>query len=194
MTEKVKELISALIDEELSEIELHRLLRQYGDDLSIRDTVISFQQIRAVTQGKYHLTTRQHVELHRRICEAIEAEPDNVMQEVATKRWRRPATGFAIAASVFVAVFIGINAAQQAIPAGEKIAGTKPAQTLDAQSTASSLMDHPEWELRELDEEKQKRLIEYLNRHDRTRMNSYARTVNYQRSGKNTSQNTGSKN
>lgn len=193
MTEKVKESISALIDEELSEIELHRLLRQYDHDHSVRDTIISFQQIRTVIQGKYRLSIRRQVELHSRICEAIEAEPDSTVKEVQPKRWRRPATGFAIAASVVVAVFIGINTERQLSPVGEEIAETQPVQAIDM-STTAALTNNPDLELRELDEEKQKRLIQYLNRHDRTRMNSYTRSVNYQRPGNNTSRSTSDKN
>ena len=128
MTEKIKESISALVDEEISEIEVHRLLRQYSDDDDLRTTFVSYQQIRAVIKQENHLSHAQHVDLHSNILAAIELEempelsselakaPRSVRASASKKtiikfpeRMKIPAAGMAVAASMVVAVFVGFN-------------------------------------------------------------------------------------
>lgn len=132
MTEKVKESISALVDEEISEIEVHRLLRQYSDDDELRTTFVSYQQIRAIIKQENYLSHAQHVVLHSNILAAIELEEAPVLSsEMASasasasrsvqnrasrktlmmfpERMKLPAAGFAVAASMVVAVFVGFN-------------------------------------------------------------------------------------
>ena len=119
MTEKVKESISALVDEEISEIEVHRLLRQYSDDDELRTTFVSYQQIRAIIKQENYLSHAQHVVLHSNILAAIELEEAPVLssemasasasRSVFFERMKLPAAGFAVAASMVVAVFVGFN-------------------------------------------------------------------------------------
>ena len=119
MTEKVKESISALVDEEISEIEVHRLLRQYSDDDELRTTFVSYQQIRAIIKQENYLSHAQHVVLHSNILAAIELEEAPVLssemasasasRSVFSERMKLPAAGFAVAASMVVAVFVGFN-------------------------------------------------------------------------------------
>ncbi len=196
MTEKSKESVSALLDEEISEIELHRLLREYTDNQSIRESLISYQQIRAVVNGEHRLTTRQHLELHQRITSAVDDEEGTSVAPVDTKtpgQWHKPAAGFAVAASLFVAVIVGVNTPQQ-IADSQSATGettnsvtdtrilTDSEQNLARESYVTS-PDERQLQLRELDEEKQRRLREYLNQHDRmTRMNPRdTQTVIYDR-------------
>ena len=130
MTEKVKESISALVDEEISEIEVHRLLRQYADDDDLRTTFVSYQQIRAVIKQENHLSHAQHVDLHSNILAAIELEDVPELSSQMTgasesqstqkgagrktvimfpERMKMPAAAMAVAASMVVAVFVGFN-------------------------------------------------------------------------------------
>lgn len=128
MTEKVKESISALVDEEISEIEVHRLLRQYSDDDELRTTFVSYQQIRAIIKQENHLSHAQHVDLHSNILAAIEMEETPELSSEMTnspraiqksdgkrtlimfpERMKLPAAGMAVAASMVVAVFVGFN-------------------------------------------------------------------------------------
>ena len=179
MTETAKESISVLVDEEISEIELHRLLRQFGEDGSLRQSLISFQQIRAVIRGEHHLPASRHLELHDRISAAIAADTTGfgASTPISTSRnWYKPAAGFAVAASLVVAVAIGMNQ-QPAVQA--------PLAEVEPQQVTPQPFDDPEDELQALSPEKQKQLREYLYQHERNvRMNPNSRTVTYKKPSK----------
>lgn len=82
MTEKVRELLSVLMDGEASEIEVHRLLRQMGDDDSLNEVWVAYQETRRVirrpsknaTESAFQLSASQHLALHRRINAAIDED------------------------------------------------------------------------------------------------------------------------
>jgi len=152
VTEKVKESISALVDEEISEIEVHRLLRQYPNDDELRTTFVSYQQIRAIIKQENYLSHAQHVVLHTNILAAIELEEAPVLSsEMASasasrsvqnrarrktlmmfpERMKLPAAGFAVAASIVVAVFVGFNVVDNpANVASQDSAGVLATQSL----------------------------------------------------------------
>ena len=114
MTDTKKESLSALIDGEASEIEVHRLVREYGDDASLRSSWATFQQVRSVVRNDCAgLTPAQHIELHQRISAAIETEElyDSGPLAVPARSKRMPAVAasVAVAASLVVAVFVGVN-------------------------------------------------------------------------------------
>ena len=157
MTEKVKESISALVDEEISEIEVHRLLRQYSDDDELRTTFVSYQQIRAIIKQENYLSHAQHVVLHSNILAAIELEEAPVLSsEMASasasasrsvqnrasrktlmmfpERMKLPAAGFAVAASMVVAVFVGFNVVDNPV----NVASQDSADVLATQSATNT--------------------------------------------------------
>lgn len=160
MTEKVKESISALVDEEISEIEVHRLLRQYSDEDELRTTFVSYQQIRAIIKQENYLSHAQHVVLHSNILAAIELEEAPVLSsEMASasasrsvqnrasrktlmmfpERMKLPAAGFAVAASIVVAVFVGFNVVDNpANVASQDSAGVLATQSATNTSLAAS--------------------------------------------------------
>ncbi|MBL4681606.1 MAG: hypothetical protein JKY88_12905 [Pseudomonadales bacterium] len=212
MTEKIQESISAFIDDEVSEIELHRLLRQFSNGNAeqslIKESWISYQQIRTVTSGEPSISAADHLALHKQISVAIAKETIELKASKQTSRsWMMPATGFAVAASLVIAVSIGMDVGQKQrtdVVSTDVISAdvVKSAEVIDAQtvSTASNsnsanniaasgnietnaiAFDNSgdELELRALDAEKQNRLRDYLNRHERmTRNNPLARTVVY---------------
>ncbi|MCZ6502021.1 MAG: RseA family anti-sigma factor [Gammaproteobacteria bacterium] len=209
MTEKARELLSALIDGEASEIEIHRFLRQLGEDDSLIDAWVSYQETRRVlrspsnkrAESVFHLNTRQHLELHRRISKAV--GEDSSYSEAAAlfmkpaalfmkpvALFMKPAAVLAMVASLVVAVFIGI---QVNTPGGNDIASDSQAigsQTLRPPSVATqpvsaelargneSIAD--DLGLNELDEEGQRRLRAYLNQHERmSRMKLNTSLVTY---------------
>ena len=196
MTDTIKQAISALMDEEASEIEVHRLLRHFENDPSTRETWIRYQQIRAVSQNETLLSSQQHLGLHERISGAIASEETFALSTPTNSRnWAKPAAGFAIAASLVVAVFVGINSNQALNPEMDAVAtvptatatpniaapiAAQPASTNDVLGQQVAF-NEDDLELRELDEAKQQRLREYLLKHDRlSRMNNNTRTVNFQ--------------
>ncbi len=210
MTDKTKEILSALIDGEASEIEIHRLLRHMGEDELLVDSWVSFQETRRVlrspagkrAESAVILSSYQHRALNRRISAAIQEDTslgeasDNSggaasYAKAATASYSRAAAVFALAASLVAAVFIGIqlNGPEGSDIAGEstlvdtQIAQENAAQTSIAQTSVAQTKQAPallsddvarggkpdaaDMELRELDEEGQRRLRTYLSQHDR---------------------------
>tara|TARA_R110002110_G_scaffold80933_6_gene210700 strand:- start:1452 stop:2099 length:648 start_codon:yes stop_codon:yes gene_type:complete len=202
VTDNLKQSISALLDDEISEIEVHRLLRQFGEDEGeLKLSWIRYAQVRAVSQGYHRLDEQQHLDLHSRISSAIEAEDHHSKEEIPVSAgWRRQAAGFAVAASLVAAVLVGVNLNDPTTPGAPGLvsvdsgveANTRQSAPINAQTVGN--FDEPEGfstetevafsedelELRELDELKQQQLRDYLMRHDRmSRLNNNARTVNY---------------
>ncbi|MFT6517177.1 MAG: sigma-E factor negative regulatory protein RseA, partial [Candidatus Azotimanducaceae bacterium] len=132
MTDKIKETLSAWVDDEASEIEIHRLLRQYDADDSVRQTGLSYQHARSLTRGDggdIGLSLGQHLTLHQRISVAIDVEEithadhrglGNLSKvarlstrlPLSPSTWVKPASGLALAASLVVAVFLGLQPGQ----------------------------------------------------------------------------------
>ena len=85
-SDEKRELVSAFVDEEASEIEIHKLLRQYkleeesDTPNSIRDALLSFGIIKDVLgrTAARQLNLRQHQTLHQSISDAI-AKDDAVI-------------------------------------------------------------------------------------------------------------------
>jgi len=198
VSDKTKEILSALIDGEASEIEIHRLLRQMREDDFLIDSWVSFQETRRVLrspsskaeESTARLSSHQHRELNRRISAAIQEDTTlgegtdksgRALSSRTTEALSKPAAAFGLAASLMVAVFIGmqVNAPDGTDIANEsEIAGSPAAQTSFAQTNhvSAPLTDEvstdgkpnvDDMELRELDEEGQKRLRTYLSQHDR---------------------------
>ncbi len=194
MTDTKKESLSALIDGEASEIEVHRLVREYGDDASLRSSWATFQQVRSVVRNdSTGLTPAQHIELHQRISAAIETEElyDGGPLAVPARSKRMPAVAasVAVAASLVVAVFVGVNqqttetAAPEVAAAPAALVAPPPTGMVSARA-AADIAGNETPELIELDEDKQQRLRNYLYQHDRmSRMNDNTQFVNYQRNG-----------
>jgi len=227
VTDKTKESLSALIDDEASEIEVHKLLRLFkskspaaGETASAPGTLhrswASYQEIRSVVSSSgesVRLTANQHLELRLRISDAIEAEDTYQLEgqsslaasagatQDAVKsgftRYRAPAAGLAIAASLVVAVFVGLTPAGDDSQPQGTLASSEPltsssapisVQTVSTQSARqSAATTSPELnsleqrllssgeegmlvdqsELKELNEAQRQQMREYLQLHDR---------------------------
>lgn len=189
MTEHLKQSISALLDEEISEIEVHRLLREFDNHGELKASWVRFQQIRAVSQGHHHLTESQHLSLHDKISAAIADEDSHEWQGPEKSGWQKSAAGFAIAATLVFGVMIGINTQQAVTDPGAMIADGGPeivdppvsaGFNSDEATTEVVAFNEDDLELRELDEVKQQQLREYLMRHDRmSQMNNQTMPVTF---------------
>jgi sigma-E factor negative regulatory protein RseA len=229
VTDKIKETLSAWVDDEASEIEIHRLLRQYDADDSVRQTGLSYQHARSLMRGDggdIGLSLGQHLTLHQRISVAIDVEEithadsrglvnlskgnlGKVLPRSAST-WAKPASGLALAASLVVAVFLGLQpdqidsldtAGSTAVNTSNGVSGqaiTAPinVQTVSTnsaeQASVAAYAGDPAYQfdkplandntdLKALDEDKQRQLRAYLRQHDQmARMNPNARTVIYE--------------
>jgi negative regulator of sigma E activity len=178
-----KESLSALIDGEATEIEVHRLVREFGKEASLSVSWSVYQQIRATLRGETPMASgrgleiEQHQRLFSKISQAIEEE-DNYQRATMPKLNASAAVGgsVAIAACLVVAVFFGIRTDKQ-----EQIENQGAANvTIEFVDVANDSVDSQIAELVELDEEKQRQLRAYLKQHDRmSRMDIKPQLVKY---------------
>lgn len=204
MTEVRKESLSALLDGEASEIEVHRLVREFRDDDSLTTSWAMYQQIRTTVRAESQFEPEHHSALFARISSAIEEEDAHTdsgasfglqrsgLKRAGLKRNTAVAGSLALAASLVIAVFIGVqpgsDTAQSTIASVSEsspgmtgrpaVSGVQMVANPGQGLAASSESAMPE--LVELDEEKQRRLRAYLNQHDRmSRMNTQQQFVNH---------------
>ncbi len=201
MTNTKQKTLSALIDGEANAIEVHRLVREFGDDASLIRSWAIYRHIGGVIRSFYvgghqppgerepALGPAEHRFLHNRISSAIQEETSH-QASPAGRGWKRR-TGvisgsLALAASLTLAVFIGFQTQVQDETPSLNEGGPQTATQDEVQpSTPGQLVDYQSVplatpELIELDEEKQRRLRAYLDQHDRmARMNTRPQLVNY---------------
>ena len=106
MSERVRESLSALIDNEANELELERVLSQSGQP-EVRSSWARYQMARAAMRGDRG-SALHDVDISHRVREALADEGGAA--GIPASRWRaavRPLASFAVAASVFAAVLVG---------------------------------------------------------------------------------------
>jgi sigma-E factor negative regulatory protein RseA len=191
-----RESLSSLIDGEASEIELHRLVRDFRSDESLTFSWAAYQHIGLTLRaGSGSVSIEHHQQLFTRITDAIESEDSHSREVQKAASFRAVIAGsLALAASLVVAIFVGIQPppeSQRLADAGVQTAFRGAASSnqppaLDIQTAATpSQVQRRTPELVELDEEKQRRLRAYLNQHDQmSRMNPGKKFVNYKETPK----------
>lgn len=133
-TMSIRESLSALVDGEASELEVHRLLKLSESEPDIRSRWRRYHLVRSVLKSE--LATTPSVDLSDRISAAIaqEASLDVPLQEGSLqasgrKQWRDSVGKVAIAASVAFAFVVGI---QQFSPPGDQL----PTQMAESSESA----------------------------------------------------------
>lgn len=110
MSEQLRESVSALVDGEADEMEMHRLLGE-GNKEVVQDAWSRYLSISEVMQGGSDSQRFKHIEISQKVSDAVTAE-----SSMAIKKDREPSSflksigGFAVAASVTVVVVIGMQA------------------------------------------------------------------------------------
>ena len=136
--DKRKEILSALIDDEASEIEVHRLVRELGDDPESDDALrrdwALYQHLRWVArsgEAPAILSPEQHEALHQRISESIAAEDTHAARNGSERQSRKLSMPFsmkatALAASVALiaslAALVVVNVAREEQPVTHTLA------------------------------------------------------------------------
>ena len=119
-SESLKESLSALMDNEADELEVRRVLKACGDDSSLRSDWARYQAARAVMHKE---PWQGSIDLSAGIAAAIADEPVPAVEAgpapgKASRMWQGVGR-LAVAASVTVAVLVGVNMFQQdGSPAG----------------------------------------------------------------------------
>jgi len=109
MTERMRESISALLDDEANELELERVLSQIADDEELRQSWVRYNAVRASISGQH--VAQINVDISHRVRSAIAAEQGDAVGSGANRslkeRLMRPVASLAVAASVAATVVIG---------------------------------------------------------------------------------------
>lgn len=107
MTENLRESISALMDDEANELEIHRVLSGMEQNDEVRDTWKRYQIASFAMKGK--LPSHMDIDISAQIAEAISEEQIEQVSQATVSPWSRflkPITSVAVAASVaFLVVF-----------------------------------------------------------------------------------------
>lgn len=158
--ESLRETMSALMDDEAEQLELRRVLHASEEDVEVRRTWERYQLARSVMHKE---AWQLDVDLSAGIAAAIADEP--VQEEAApvrSSRWKLQLGRVAVAASVTVAVLVGVRmvnhdtgqeahvaTVERSVPAVANVASATPAVTGSARPGAvlagfSSLADQGE--------------------------------------------------
>ena len=107
MSERMRESLSALLDDEADELELQRVLSQIGDDQELRQTWRRYAAASAAVSG--HQMEHLNLDISGRVREAIAREEGLAVPGKGrlSQRLLRPVASFAIAASVAAVVVVG---------------------------------------------------------------------------------------
>jgi len=106
MTEKQNESISALMDGELDEMSLHRLLKS-DEDQAVRETWSRYHMARDAMKGE--VSEFVGLDISASVSAALDDEApltQNTLKEKAATWWK-PVAGLSVAASVAFAVIVG---------------------------------------------------------------------------------------
>lgn len=125
MTENLRESISALMDDEANELEIHRVLSSMEQSDEVRDTWKRYQLASLAMKG--NLPKNIDIDISRGVAEAIADEeiafePGEQIRVSPWSRILKPITSVAVAASVAFAVVFGALQINQA-DTGPAVAG-----------------------------------------------------------------------
>lgn len=104
MSEKQSESLSALMDGELDELTMRRLLNEMDNDPAIKAQWARMHLMRDAIKGD--VSPFSHLDISQGVSMALESEP--AMQQAGSQKpWLKAVTGLSVAASVAFAVVIG---------------------------------------------------------------------------------------
>ncbi|NQX89133.1 MAG: sigma-E factor negative regulatory protein [Halioglobus sp.] len=102
MSERLNESLSALMDDEANELEIERVLSEASVENSLRAKWVRYNLVRHSLDN--HALPQVGWDISQRVKAALPAGHND---GAASKRWLRPLTSFAVAASVATTVVVG---------------------------------------------------------------------------------------
>ncbi|MEH6634527.1 MAG: sigma-E factor negative regulatory protein [Halioglobus sp.] len=115
MTERMRESLSALLDNEANELELERILSRVTDDADVRNTWIRYNAVSTTMAGAP--LAHMQLDISTQVRQAIAGTSSDELQQQTVQagqnivslrqRFLRPLTSLAVAASVTATVVIG---------------------------------------------------------------------------------------
>jgi sigma-E factor negative regulatory protein RseA len=103
MSERMRESLSALLDDEANELEIERVLSRISDDEGLRQTWVRYNAVRASASG--HQLAHMSLDISAQLRHAVAAEA--VATPGLKQRLLRPIASLAVAASVAAVVVVG---------------------------------------------------------------------------------------
>lgn len=169
MNERIYESLSVLLDGEADELEIRRLLNQTEHDDALLEKWASYQMIGAIMRQE----PVTHLDLAKGVRQALDGEPmDNVqpfpmMAKAKNNHWRLFAASGAVAASVMVAVLVGVQWQQGVTGDLQNLPAIAAAQSVNHSVVEPSavLIAMDEQQQHQL-EEAQRKLQEYVLQHN----------------------------
>jgi sigma-E factor negative regulatory protein RseA len=104
MSERLRESLSALMDDEANELEVERVLSQIGDSAELRQTWIRYHRVRGALAAQPQSSTT--IDISARVRAAIDSDATEPEVTLRERLWR-PVASFAVAASVAATVVLG---------------------------------------------------------------------------------------
>ena len=190
-----REALSALIDGEASDLEIHKLVREFHSDESLISSCVRYQDVGSILRGNNNvLSEEDNKHLYARITKAVKNE-EIYSKGLKSRTSRRKIVfgGLGMAASLVIAIFIGVQQQDQSDANEETGLQTTLIENIREESLSRDTQVLPTYEedqvrpseLLELDEDKQRRLRAYLNQHAQmSRMTPGKRFVNYKETQK----------
>jgi sigma-E factor negative regulatory protein RseA len=169
MNERLRESLSALMDDEADELELERLLSRIGDDGELRQVWTRYHAVRGALSGQFGAGLPAP-DISGRVREALAQE--RVPAAAGPERWWRPLASFAVAASVAAVVVVGGQQLSQmsapgapvtasAAPVGiGSIAGATPVQASYGTQALPELQPASHTAYRELARQRMQRFLQ----------------------------------
>lgn len=121
MNDKHNESLSALMDGELDELALHRILNELDQNPELKQTWSSFHLQRDAMKGE--LNSFSGFDISAAVSQSIQ-EQDSILisQPSKAKSWFKAVAGMSVAASVAMAVIIGVKFNQVGVQPGLELA------------------------------------------------------------------------
>ena len=104
MSERLRESLSALMDDEANELEVERVLSQIGDNSELRQTWIRYHRVRGALAAQPQSSTT--IDISASVRAAIDNDTAEAEAPLRERLWR-PVASFAVAASVAATVVLG---------------------------------------------------------------------------------------
>lgn len=199
MNDQLKESVSALMDGETDELELRRLLSHEQGEFIDRQWS-RYHLVRDVIQDNDTAASFRHLDISQEVAAVVCQEGASSRPSIAAQWWR-PVAGFAVAASVAMAVVVGVQSTKQLAPGFNPEAGAAPVvaaskvypvqgASLQAAEGNGGVVTYRATELpgglatsrAEADLEAQKRLDKYILRHtERAALNNSQGVISFAR-------------
>lgn len=189
MSDRSKESLSALMDGEADELEVRRVLNQLDNDEELRDSWKNYHLMGSLMRDE----SFDSIDLTQGINKALDGvvETGTLDADVASgsfdhgetikAAWYKPLTSVAVAASVTLAVLLGIQSVEPDNGLGLADSGVQPLTQQQGELTASNLTTEEQQAL----EAAQQQLQDYVLKHpgDREKTEGvlpFARVVEFQ--------------